>query len=359
MPLPSDRTMKTLISIFLLACGLSAQDYVVTSSSRPSLTTHPLLLIGASLYETDTALWRIWTGAAWAQANSVVPDGPFFVATSSTRPSLTSNPLLRIGDKCFESDTGYFRIWTGSAWALLNAPGETIACAAAPGDTTGSFRQQCQVASTGALWTCNNAAGCTLGAHWVAVGTTPVFASQAEAEAGADNTKMMTPLRTAQAITEQAVTKDEDGNVAIGATIPGGAPDNSLAVGGKIYGDGSELTGVASGESVTWVLCAAAACTTADVVANPWIATQAWSSATCYIAAGTPPTGTGGVTVSITKNGSAAFSVTLPSGTMADTAPAPTASEVSGSAGDVLKASITAVGGTVPGAAVTLRCKLQ
>jgi hypothetical protein len=41
-----------------------------------------------------------------------------------------------------------------------------IACVGAPGNTTDGYRQQCQT-SGGALWACNNAAGCTLAADWV------------------------------------------------------------------------------------------------------------------------------------------------------------------------------------------------
>jgi len=42
----------------------------------------------------------------------------------------------------------------------------SIACVSAPGNTTGSYRQACQT-SAGALWACNNAAGCTVAADWV------------------------------------------------------------------------------------------------------------------------------------------------------------------------------------------------
>ena len=43
-----------------------------------------------------------------------------------------------------------------------------IACAATPGDTTGAYRQQCQT-TAGALYVCNNAAGCTVAGDWVSV----------------------------------------------------------------------------------------------------------------------------------------------------------------------------------------------
>jgi hypothetical protein len=113
-----------------------------------------------------------------------------------------------------------------------------------------------------------------------------------------------------------------------------------------------------SGERVTWVFCAAAACSTSDAIANPWIAGATESVQKCYISAGTPPTGTGGVTVQVLENGSNLFSVTLPSGVAALTTvtSTPAGSVVEG---DNLTAAITAVGGTNPGANVTMSCKLQ
>src|ERR1700674_325991 len=44
----------------------------------------------------------------------------------------------------------------------------TISCVGAPGNTTGAYKQACQT-SAGAWWSCNNAAGCTLTADWVAL----------------------------------------------------------------------------------------------------------------------------------------------------------------------------------------------
>jgi hypothetical protein len=42
-----------------------------------------------------------------------------------------------------------------------------LGCAGSPGNTIGKYRQQCQTAA-GAIWSCNNAAGCTVSADWVA-----------------------------------------------------------------------------------------------------------------------------------------------------------------------------------------------
>jgi hypothetical protein len=57
----------------------------------------------------------------------------------------------------------------------------------------------------------------TLGGNWIA--------SQAEAEAGTDDTQVMTPLRVAQAITKLAGMKDADivwSGCAVGCTVRGG-----------------------------------------------------------------------------------------------------------------------------------------
>lgn len=147
-----------------------------------------------------------------------------------------------------------------------------------------------------------------------------------------------------------------DGADATDATVGGG----STAV--PVWSNGTAWaalgSGTAAGDSVTWVLCAAAACSTADAVLVPWIAASDWSSAKCYVSAGTPPTGTDGVTVQVLKNGVNAFTATLASGTAALTTVTSTPA-TRGAEGDNLTAAITAVGGTVPGANVTLRCKLQ
>ena len=53
-----------------------------------------------------------------------------------------------------------------------NGVSRASACVGVPGNTAGSYRQQCQT-STGAIYACNNSAGCTLAADWVAGGGAP------------------------------------------------------------------------------------------------------------------------------------------------------------------------------------------
>lgn len=45
-----------------------------------------------------------------------------------------------------------------------------IACVGTPGNTRGTYRQQCQT-TAGAIYACNNASGCTVAADWVASGS--------------------------------------------------------------------------------------------------------------------------------------------------------------------------------------------
>ena len=81
------------------------------------------------------------------------------------------NPWVRIA---LTAATGS-GVVTGSAFgyrspAASNSGGTaSIACVGNPGDTIGAYRQICQT-SLGVLYACNNAAGCSLAADWVAAG---------------------------------------------------------------------------------------------------------------------------------------------------------------------------------------------
>lgn len=48
--------------------------------------------------------------------------------------------------------------------------GPIIPCVGAPGNTTGPYGSLCEVRSTGALWGCTNASGCTVSGDWAAAG---------------------------------------------------------------------------------------------------------------------------------------------------------------------------------------------
>jgi len=50
-----------------------------------------------------------------------------------------------------------------------------VACVGAPGNTTGPYQSLCDVPSTGALYACKNAAGCTVAADWASQGSAQVY----------------------------------------------------------------------------------------------------------------------------------------------------------------------------------------
>lgn len=58
-----------------------------------------------------------------------------------------------------------------------------ISCVGTPGNTVGSYRQQCQTAA-GAIYACNNAGGCTVAADWAAVPFPPAYTAVTFVAAG-------------------------------------------------------------------------------------------------------------------------------------------------------------------------------
>jgi hypothetical protein len=141
----------------------------------------------------------------------------------------------------------------------------------------------------------------------------------------------------------------------VSAEIPATATPTASSI--PVAGANSQLAVGWIPQTVTWVLCAAASCSTSDAILIPFRVQAAGSSNTCYIAASTPPTGAD-LIVQVMKNGSNAFTVDLAAGTAANTFLTSTPG-MTRAAGDVLKASITQVGSTVPGQYVMLTCTLQ
>lgn len=62
---------------------------------------------GKAIYETDTDLWRVWTGTVFRVQEQIV-------CTSSTRP--TTLLTTDAGTKIFETDTGMDYFWTGTSF---------------------------------------------------------------------------------------------------------------------------------------------------------------------------------------------------------------------------------------------------
>lgn len=81
------------------AIDLRLGSQVCTSSTRPSSPVQ-----GVLAFETDTGYTRVYKGSAWQTTGNAV-------STSGSRPA---NPIQ--GDELYESDTGVQRIYGGSAW---------------------------------------------------------------------------------------------------------------------------------------------------------------------------------------------------------------------------------------------------
>jgi len=97
----------------------------------------------------------------------------------TTKPAKAGTALpgaCSTGEAFFKTDaTGGQNLYLckpDNTWTQLSGGGGAagaIACIGTPGNTAGSYRQQCQT-TAGALYACNNAAGCTVAGDWVAVG---------------------------------------------------------------------------------------------------------------------------------------------------------------------------------------------
>jgi hypothetical protein len=108
-------------------------------------------------------------------------------------------------------------------------------------------------------------------------------------------------------------------------------------------------------ETVSWTFGNQAPVVVGDAVLTPWIAAGTESIGSCFIAAGTSPTGAD-LIVQATKNGSNAFTATLPAGTANNTNVTITPTATTLAKGDILKASLTQVGSTLAGQNVMLKC---
>lgn len=103
-----------LVRVYTGAAWVSvpASGVAVTSSTRPGSPT-----AGQVIYETDTKLSFVWNGTAWV----VLPAGAF-ACTSSTHPS---DPAT--GQLAYETDTGATLVYSGSAWVpVLNTSAPTV-----------------------------------------------------------------------------------------------------------------------------------------------------------------------------------------------------------------------------------------
>lgn len=85
-------------------------------------------------------------------------------------PTGTSSSTIALGNHTHASFPSAVAFGTTVIDPTGGIKGPVIACAGAPGSTIGPYGSLCGVRSTGALWSCVNAAGCTLAGDWVAAG---------------------------------------------------------------------------------------------------------------------------------------------------------------------------------------------
>ena len=89
-------------------------------------------------------------------------------------PSLPST--CNVGQVWFQGNSTSGSMYTCTApntWTASGGGGTTYvkACVGSPGNTTGVYQTTLCQTSAGAIYACNNVAGCTVAADWVAVGT--------------------------------------------------------------------------------------------------------------------------------------------------------------------------------------------
>ncbi len=84
--------------------GVPGPTFVVcTSTTRPSYSAGDE---GKAIYETDTKIIRVWTGARFRMQEK-------FVCTSTTRPAMGAADE---GVTIYETDSNSEYVWSGSAW---------------------------------------------------------------------------------------------------------------------------------------------------------------------------------------------------------------------------------------------------
>lgn len=130
---------------------------VCTSSTRPSAPVQ-----GQHTFETDTGFTRVWTGSAWKTAGNAI-------GTSGARPA---SPIQ--GDEFYETDTGYSRSRGSAAWngflpvcTVSTLPANPIA-----GDEVYLSDKECTARYTGTQWHTIGPVVCTSSTHPTSSGIT-------------------------------------------------------------------------------------------------------------------------------------------------------------------------------------------
>jgi len=112
-------------------------------------------------------------------------------------------------------------------------------------------------------------------------------------------------------------------------------------------------------DKASWGLCAGQNCAAGETVAVPYIAVVKSEVSKCHIAAGTAPAGAD-LIVDILKNGVSIFGATkLVLSANQESGATTSFANRSLSEGDRLTAVVTQVGATVPGADISIACRLE
>lgn len=149
-----------LLFVCLLVPALASGQSIPTGgcSSGAAQITVP----GVGTY--GCGVGNIWTLVA--PVGPLYPAGPILVNTGAP-----TNPCTILGERYINTlNDSESYCGPDGTWQATAAGANAVTCVGNPGNTTGAYRQQCQVAGTGAVYACNNSAGCTVAADWVSTG---------------------------------------------------------------------------------------------------------------------------------------------------------------------------------------------
>lgn len=213
-----------------------------TNATQPALTAPDA---GKAIYETDTKLWRIWTGTLYRVQEK-------FVCTSVTRP--TTYLSTDAGAQIFETDTGMDYFWTGSGWFPAGSYVAKFANAAArtaawPSPGVGALSYLTD--SPGILWVYEsgvwNSSGDPPGSYFPWIGTTAPLCHVLMYGQTLTNAQTLYPILWANAAStwksgSSLIVPDMRGRSPFGLDNMGGSDAGRLSVANTLGGTGGAQT---------------------------------------------------------------------------------------------------------------------